>query len=167
MRRSLGLVCLLALVEVPLFAQDSLPASPSHNLGSLPASLAGLRSVKLYVFPEGAALPDGTVESAQSYVALELRKAGVRIDAEGAPQDSTAGMLGVVITRVARSLTTDWRVRFELLQQGRLDRIPGTIWINTWSHREETLNGVPQSVEAMIHHSTDVFLGDWLTAQGR
>jgi hypothetical protein len=171
MRRSLASLVVLCVMAIPLLAQDGgggvKPASQSWNLGSSSESLAGLMAVKLYVVTDAEALPPGMIEQVTSAVGLELRKTGIRILPEGQDPDSTGGLLAVVITRTSRSLSTDWHVRFELLQLASMIRIPAPTWFNTWSHREAALNGTPEAVAPMIQRTTNLFLTDWLTANGR
>jgi hypothetical protein len=145
-------------------------ARPADAQLSQDSTLKGLRQVYLDVVTNEGALDEAIVASMESSIALELRKAGIRV----APrlEDIDAAKDGVMIVhfyRIPRSLSNDAIFRIDLRQAVRLDRNPTQpVFVTTWFHEDNGRNVVPNDFStAASRKGVDAFLTKWLDMNGR
>ena len=143
-----------------LFIGTQLGAQTAKNQDS---TLAGLKRVLLVVHT--------SQDSAGTYdaIALELRKAGLRILTSESDPSNDDAMLAVYGTQIRRALGDDAQLRVMVVQRAALARNPGHfIWLPTWEYDDAGRNVIYGAwQQTAVTKATNDFLSHWLDMNGR
>ncbi len=158
MRSLILSLALAAAVATPVRAQQ---------ITAQDSTLHAMRAVYVSIVNPDSGLGNAA-QQVQSYVTLELRKAGLRVLQEQA-DDSTAGAVLVSFHGRRNTFSTD--VEFEILvvQFARLVRTGERFPVTTWRYEAEQSGATSEAAVAMklLTPGVDRFLSSWLSANGR
>jgi hypothetical protein len=159
------------LVTIALFACAALimPAKGHAQYGvSQDSTLVGIKKVYLNFTDENGGLGVADAESLSGSVALELRKAGIRVAKDRNELTADDAVLNVSVITVTRTLVTDILVRMDVEQLAQLARTKKSYPMVTWYYEQNKLNGIPKSDgPRLVKTGLDEFLSKWLDMNGR
>lgn len=131
------------------------------------STLHALRGVVVVLVNPDSGLSN-MAQQVESYVSLELRKAGLRVLAKDT-DDSTAAALVISFQRRKNIVSIDVEMEITVAQFARLVRTGERFPVTTWRYKAEASQASSESAVAMqlLRPGVDQFLNGWLSANGR
>jgi hypothetical protein len=132
------------------------------------STLAGIKKVYLNFTDGNGGLGVAEAEELTGQVALELRKAGIRVAKERSELTGDDAILNVSVVTVTRTLVTDVQTRIDVEQMAQLARTKKSYAMVTWFYEQNKLNGIPKvDGPRLVKAGLDDFLSKWLDMNGR
>lgn len=132
------------------------------------STLVGIKKVYLNFTDANGGLGEAAAEELSGSVALELRKAGIRVAKDRSELSADDATLNVSVITVTRTLVTDVHVRMDVEQLTQLVRTRKSYPMVTWFYEQDKLNGMPKSDgPRLVKAGLDDFLSKWLDMNGR